>query len=379
MPTRGNTRAQIAGKRTSFDYALLFIIIFLTLFGLVMLYSASSYEATIKGLSSTYYLRKQAIASGIGFAAMILVTMIDYRFWKRFALPAYVLSIVLILLVLTPLGIEHNGARRWIGIGDTLSFQPAEFAKLAVILFLAFVISRIGAEGLSKFRNVLLLLILAAVIAGLLAVVTDNLSSALIVFGIAFVMLFVASPKVRYFLLMGAAGVGAVVAFIIFGDPFRMSRIQAWLDPEGSSLDTAYQTLQGLYAIGSGGLTGKGLGNSVQKLGFVPEAQNDFIFTIICEELGLFGAVSVIVIFAFMLFRFHAISKNAPDLFGSMLLVGILAHIAIQVVLNIAVVTNSVPNTGVTLPFISYGGTSVLFLMIEMGLALSVSRQTWAK
>ncbi|MCD8118388.1 MAG: putative lipid II flippase FtsW [Lachnospiraceae bacterium] len=378
MPTRGKKRVQIGGKRTCFDYALLFIIIFLTLFGLVMLYSASSYEASIKGLGATYYLKKQALASSIGIAAMAVVTMIDYRVWKRFALAGYLISIVLILLVLTPLGIEYNGAKRWIGVGS-FSFQPAEFAKLAVIIFLAFVISKIGAEGLSRFRNVVLLLLLAGVIAGLLAVVTSNLSSALIVFGIAFVMLFVASPKVRYFLLMGAAGVGAVAAFIVFGDGFRMSRIQAWLDPEGSSLDTAYQTLQGLYAIGSGGLTGKGLGNSVQKLGFVPEAQNDFIFTIICEELGLFGAVSVIVIFAFMLFRFHAISKNAPDLFGSMLLVGILAHIAIQVVLNIAVVTNSIPNTGVTLPFISYGGTSVVFLMIEMGLALSVSRQTWAR
>jgi len=221
--------------------------------------------------------------------------------------------------------------------------------------------------------------VLASVIAGLIAVVTDNLSSAIIILGIAFLMLFVASPKSRYFIIMGVVGVMAIAAFILLGDSFRMGRIEVWLHPEESPLEGAYQVLQGLYAIGSGGLTGKGLGNSVQKLGFVPEAQNDYIFTIICEELGMFGGICVILLFACMIWRFMVIANNAPDLFGSMLVVGIMAHIAIQVVLNIAVVTNSIPNTGVTLPFISYGGTSILFLLAEMGLALSVSLRIRSK
>lgn len=364
---------RIGGKRTNFDYSLLFLILFLLCFGLVMLYSTSSYEATLKGLPADYYLKKQIFATAVGVAAMFLMMFVDYRIWQKYALIAYFVSIVLILLVLSPLGIERNGARRWIGVGESLSFQPAEFAKLAIILFLAMVISKMGKDVLGTFRGVLTILLLSCVVAGLLAVVTDNLSSAIIILGIAFIMLFVASPKSRYFILMGCAGAAGVAAFIFFGAGFRMGRIEAWLHPEESSLDTAFQTLQGLYAIGSGGLLGKGLGNSVQKLGFVPEAQNDFIFTIICEELGLFGAICVILLFMCMIWRFMVISNNAPDLFGSMIVVGVMAHIALQVILNIAVVTNSIPNTGITLPFISYGGTSILFLLAEMGLALSVS------
>ena len=215
--------------------------------------------------------------------------------------------------------------------------------------------------------------------AALLFVLTSNLSSAIIVLGISAIMLIVAGAC-KYFtgVILGGIGVGVVSLFFLgqFSDlGFRFSRIAVWRNPEAYMDGTGYQVMQGLYAIGSGGLFGKGLGQSAQKLGFVPEATNDMIFSIICEELGIFGAVCIIALFIFMLRRMRVVASNAPDLFGSMLVVGILAHISIQVVLNIAVVTNFIPNTGVSLPFISYGGTSLLFLMLEMGLVLSVSRR----
>ena len=217
------------------------------------------------------------------------------------------------------------------------------------------------------------------IIAGMIYVITDNLSSAIIVAGIGFVMLFVASPKYSHFIVTGVIAIAGFVLLMLFEGivkgSFRFDRIVVWLNPEKYPQEGGFQVLQALYAIGSGGILGKGLGNGIQKLGFVPEAQNDMIFTIICEELGLIGAIAVIGMFVFMIWRFMIIANNAPDLFGSMLVVGVLAHIAIQVVLNIAVVTNTIPNTGVTLPFISYGGTSVVFLMMEMGMVLSVSRR----
>ena len=203
-----------------------------------------------------------------------------------------------------------------------------------------------------------------------MVVAYNNLSTAIIIVGIAFIMVFISSPKTAPFIL-AFVGVALLAVVFIFGT-YRQERVQIWLHPE--NYDTGYQTLQGLYAIGSGGLFGKGLGESIQKLGFVPEAQNDMIFSIICEELGLFGAICLILLFILMLWRFMVIANNAKDLYGALLVVGIMAHIAIQVILNIAVVTNSIPNTGITLPFISYGGTSASFLLAEMGLALSVSR-----
>ena len=211
--------------------------------------------------------------------------------------------------------------------------------------------------------------------------ITDNLSSAIIIFGIAFLMLFVASPEYKRFLLMGAAGIAgaALLVFVILqmdssSLDFRGNRILAWLNPEDYATGTGFQTLQSLYAIGSGGIFGKGLGQSIQKLGFLPEAQNDMIFSIICEELGLFGGIAVILLFILLCWRFMVIANNAPDLFGALLVVGVMGHIAIQVILNIAVVTNTIPNTGISLPFISYGGSSVMFLLIEIGLVLSVAR-----
>jgi cell division protein FtsW len=246
---------------------------------------------------------------------------------------------------------------------------------------LAVVITKMGPE-INKRKNMIKIMALSLPIA--LIVAANNLSSGIIIVGIAFIMLFVACRVKWPFFLCAGLGLGAIAAAgplamflekIHLLKAYQLERIHVWMNPEAYPQDGGFQVLQGLYAIGSGGLVGKGLGESIQKMGFVPEAQNDMIFSIICEELGLFGAVSIILVFLFMIFRFMLIADNAPDLFGSLLVVGVMAHIAIQVILNIAVVTNTIPNTGITLPFISYGGTSILFLMIEMGMVLSVSNQ----
>jgi len=363
-----------------YDYSLLFTIVFLTIFGLVMIYSASSYTAQIHyDGNAAYYMTKQgAIALG-GFAIMIMVSKMDYHWYARFSNLAIVVSWGLMIAV-SLFGRKINGKRRWLGVG-ALSFQPTELVKITVIVAMAALITRIGKDvdrtaGIT--RAALITLPLAAIVAH------NNLSSGIIIAGIGFVMMFVASKKMLLYalcvigagaMLVGAGPIGNALTTMKILKPYQLTRINVWLDPEAYPTTGGYQVLQGLYAIGSGGLFGKGLGESIQKLGFVPEAQNDMIFSIICEELGLFGAVLVIFLFVFMIYRFMLIASNAPDLFGSLLVVGVMAHIAIQVVLNIAVVTNSIPNTGITLPFISYGGTSILFLMIEMGMVLSVSNQ----
>lgn len=377
---------EIAGEKKKqseyyFDYTLLFIVLFLLGFGLIMVYSTSSYEASVTAslkYDGAYYLKHQAFSTAVGLAAMIVVSRIPYHFWERFAVLGYFVSMVLIALVLTPLGIEANGARRWLNLG--LSVQPAEIAKLCMILFLASFITKMG-RGIRTGRGFLAVLAIPLPICLMVWKITNNMSSAIIIFGIAFLMLFVASPDYKKFLGIAAAGIAgvALILFIIINADntsldFRGNRILAWLNPEEYASGTGFQTLQALYAIGSGGVFGKGLGQSMQKLGFLPEAQNDMIFSVICEELGLFGGVAVILMFVLLIWRFMVIANNASDLFGALLVVGVLGHIAIQVILNIAVVTNTIPNTGISLPFISYGGTSVVFLLIEIGLVLSVAR-----
>ena len=356
-----------------YDYSLLFTIIFLTVFGLIMIYSSSAYNAQVSGQPSTYYMMRQGGIAVVGFIMMLIISKIDYHFFAKFAVPAVVVTF-------TPLGIAVNGKKRWLGT-RSLRFQPAELVKIVMILFLAVVITRLG-KRINEWRVWGMLAVLLGPLA--LFVTLNNLSSGIIICGIAFVMMFVACKRKWPFILV----VAALIVVIVFAPPvaiamekagilhsYQLSRILVWKNPEAYPKSGGYQVLQGLYAIGSGGLLGKGLGQSIQKLSFLPEPQNDMIFAVICEELGLFGAIAVIFMFLFMLYRFLVIAGNAPDLFGAMLVTGVLAHIAIQVVLNIAVVTNVIPNTGITLPFISYGGTSVLFLMVEMGMVLSVSNR----
>ena len=363
-----------------YDYSLLFTIAFLIMFGLLMIYSASSYKAQLDyNGNAAYFMTRQGVIALGGFAFMILISRLDYRWYAKFYKLAIAVSWFMMIAV-SFVGRRVNGKRRWLGVGP-LSFQPTELVKITIIVSVAALLVKLGRDvdrpaGIARIAMVVLPL--AAIVAA------NNLSSGIIIAGLGFVMLFVASRKKLWYFLVMAAG-GLVIAFapqignglraIHLLKPYQLSRINVWKNPEAFASEGGYQVLQGLYAIGSGGLFGKGLGESIQKLGFVPEAQNDMIFSIICEELGLFGAVALILVFMFMIYRFMVIASNAPDLFGCLLVVGVMAHIAIQVILNIAVVTNTIPNTGITLPFISYGGTSIIFLEAEMGMVLSVSNQ----
>ncbi|MGN0312640.1 MAG: FtsW/RodA/SpoVE family cell cycle protein [Lachnospiraceae bacterium] len=351
-----------------FDFSLLFIILFLLAFGLIMVYSTSAYMADLKLGQADYYFKRQLMTSTMGLVCMFIASRFDYHRYKKLSGLVYVVGFLCCLLVAIPgIGIEYNGSRRWLGYGP-ISFQPSELAKLACLIVVACVVSNMP-KNINKFTNVIKTFVIVLPIFGLVAY--TNLSNAIIIMAITIFIIFVASRKyAQFFVTAGVIGVMGVV--FILAESYRASRIDAWLHPETSP--KGYQTLQGLYAIGSGGLFGKGLGQSMQKLGFVPEAQNDMIFSIICEELGLFGAICIILLFVLMIWRFVVIANNAKDLLGSLLVVGVMGHIATQVILNIAVVTNSIPNTGISLPFISYGGTSVIFLLTEMGIVLNVSR-----
>ena len=362
------------------DYTLLFIVLFLLAFGLVMLYSTSAYDANLTYNDSTYLFRKQIFSTLAGLVVLFIVSHLPYHIWERFAVIGYGVSVALVLLII-PFGIEANGAKRWLRVFG-VSLQPAEVAKLAMILFLAYLICKMG-RNIRTMKGFLVVLGAAAPISGLIYVITRNLSSAIIIMGIAVVMLFVACPDYKRFIILGLIGIAGVagIVFLIVKmsesgsvGSFRGERILAWLDPEAYASGKGFQTLQALYAIGSGGILGKGLGQSMQKLGFLPEAQNDMIFSIICEELGLFGAIAVLMMFILLIWRCMIIANNAPDLFGALLVVGVMGEIAIQVILNVAVVTNTIPNTGISLPFISYGGSSVMFLLAEIGIVFSVGR-----
>ena len=352
-------------KKGNWDYVLVITVLLLVIIGWYVLYSTSAYNGRVKFQDSFYYLKKQVFATSLGLAGMYAMANIDYHIWQRFAFPGYLLSLALSLLVLF-IGDEYNGSKRWLSFGP-LSFQPSEYAKLAVILFLAWFVGKQGKQ-IKRMRN--LLLVLAAILPIVGLVGASNLSTAIIILGIGVVLVFVASPAYAQFIWLGISAVGFMSIFLAM-ESYRLERIAIWLNPE--EYEKGYQTLQGLYAIGSGGLFGRGTGESIQKLGFVPEAQNDMIFSIICEEWGLVGASFLILLFLILIWRFFVIAVRAADLFGCLIGAGAMAHFMIQVILNIAVVTNTIPNTGITLPFVSYGGTSVLFLLMEIGVVLNVS------
>lgn len=370
--------SKVPNKIQYFDYSLLAIVIFLVCFGLVMLYSTSSYSAQVKFGDSMYFFKRQAIISAGSVGVMLFVSIIHYHWYARLAKLAYWVSFVLMALVLTPLGVEAYGARRWIQLPFGQTMQPAEVTKIAVIMFIPLLICKAGKriKDWEVFGKIFLWGVAAA--AGVYFL-TDNLSTAIIVFGMVCIMLFVVHPLTAPFVTLAAAASVLIVIVVKILDVlmdsssnFRIGRILVWLHPEEYSSEGGFQVLQGLYAIGSGGFFGKGLGNSAQKM-VIPEVQNDMILAIICEELGVFGAIVMLTLFGMLLYRLMFIAQNAPDLYGSLMVTGIFAHIAIQVILNVCVVLNIIPTTGITLPFVSYGGTSILFLMVEMGIALGVS------
>ena len=384
MAQRIKSRRRKAVKKQAvhyFDYSLLAIIIFLMCFGLVMLYSISSYEARTEYGDGMYFLKRQGLIGLGSIVVMMWVSRLDYHMFSKYAAMSYWGSMLLLALVkFTPLGIEVNGARRWFRLPANQSFQPAEIMKIAVIIFIPYLICRMG-NKVHTLKGSLGVVEWGGLAALGVYVLTDNLSSAIIVMGISCCILFVVHKKQKIFLWIAGGGLAVFVAgSYILGrllensTSFRLRRIIAWLNPEKYASTISFQTVQGLYAIGSGGFFGKGLGNGVQKTG-IPEVQNDMILSAICEELGVFGAIIILVLFGLLIYRLLFIAQNAPDLYGALIMTGIMSHIAIQVILNVMVVTNMMPNTGITLPFISYGGTSILFLMIEMGMALGISRR----
>ena len=366
-----------------FDYSMLAVVIILICFGVVMLYSASAYEAASDAAigDDMFYLRRQALNSVIALGAALLISFVDYHIAVRLAPLAYIVSLAAMAAVrFSPFGLTVNGATRWLQIGS-YSFQPSEIAKIAVILIMPFVIVPMG-RRLYESGSVFRLFLLGLVQALAAYLFTENLSTALIILAICVIVVFLAHPRTAPFLaaLGGLTGAGVLALLIINrsitdSGSFRMRRILAWLQPENNLSSGGYQVMQALYAIGSGGFFGKGLGNSTQKLSTIPEAQNDMIFSIICEELGLFGAILILLLFGYLLYRLYFIAQNAADLYGTLVAGGVFVHISLQVILNICVNLNLIPTTGVTLPFVSYGGTSVIFTMMEIGLALNVARR----
>ncbi|TCK97867.1 cell division protein FtsW [Natranaerovirga hydrolytica] len=352
------------------DFTLFIVVLFLIAFGIIMIYSSSAYYSRIRFGDEMYFFKRQLQWSIIGIGVMLFFANFDYHKLGRFSLLAYIVSLTFLVLVLV-IGEEINGAKRWINLGPLGGFQPSELTKLCIILFMSYIVSK-GTNNLKKYSAFIKYLIF--VFPPIILVALQNLSTAIVVACIPIAILFVASPKVWHFMTLAfPAIIGGVVFVSLFA--YRMTRFEIWRNPWSDPQGGGFQTIQSLYAIGSGGLFGKGLGQSMQKMGFIPEAHNDIIFSIVAEELGLFGAIALIIVFLVLIWRCMVIAHRAKDLFGALLTVGVMTQIAIQVIINIAVVTNSIPPTGMPLPFISYGGSSLLFLLIEIGIVLNVSKQ----
>ncbi len=362
------------GEAGGIDIVFLILVLCLLTFGLIMVASSSYVAALYKYGDSYHYIKRQLIFAVTGVAFMLIVPRLDYHVLRRYSLLILVVSLIMLALVLVPgIGIKVNGARRWLGFGS-FRFQPSEIAKLAVILVFSSYISANYKRMKDIKVGILLPALVLLVVCGLV-VAEPHMSGAILIFLVGVVMIFVGGADLRWFLGIGATGATALAGFI-FLTPYAKGRIDTWLNPFADPTGDGFQTIQSLYAIGSGGLLGLGLGQSRQKYLYIPEPQNDYIFSIVCEELGFIGAVMVIVLFVLLIWRGFVIAYHAKDKFGSLLVVGIISRVAIQTVLNIAVVTNSIPPTGISLPFFSYGGTALWVLLVEMGIVLAVSRHS---
>lgn len=370
-------------SRMGFDWNMVLIIIFLLGFGLIMVYSASSYRAARDyGGNATYFLSRQAIADLLGIVVAVFAMFIPLKLFSKGWIPWIIYAIAFTLPLLTiPFGISSHGASRWIEIpGTGFNIQPAEISKAAMIIFMAVWLTA-HKNSINTWKTFGITMALPLPVCGVIYLVTDNLSSAIIIFAISFIMVFLASRDYLKFLaVIGVVGVIGiiVIAYVqnadISEDGFRLARIYSWLHPENSSDSKAHQVIQSLYAIGNGGVWGRGLGQSIQKISNLPEPHNDMIFSVICEELGIVGAITLIIMYILLLSRIFFIARDTKDMYSFLVVSGIMAHVFVQVVMHIAVTTNSMPNTGVSLPFISYGGSSVLLLLAEMGLVLGVNR-----
>lgn len=362
-------------KRAGMDISFLALVMILLIFGVTMVLSSSFARAyydpggVTKG-DPAYYFIRQFIFAGLGTAAMIVCSRLPIGFYKRFSVPVLISAIVLLALV--PLiGVDANGAKRWIGFG-IFTVQPSEIAKIGIILSFAVLICRNRGRMKSFRYGILPFAAILAAIVGLL-VLEPHFSASIIIIAIGGVMLFLGGARLIWFIAAAiAAGGGIAVLLTMF--PYASTRITTWRDPFASTSDEGYQIVQSLYSIGSGGLTGLGLGQSRQKYLYLPEEHNDFIFSVVCEELGFIGALLILTLFALLIIRGYWIAMHAADRYSFLVCAGITTLLAIQVILNVAVVTNLVPCTGISLPFFSYGGTALLMQMAEMGIVLSISR-----
>ena len=360
------------------DFVLTIMTLVLVIFGVIMVFSSSYYSSINEGGTPYSYLIRNIIWAMAGFALMMLLTVVDYRLYKKIALPGIIISIGLLALVLTPMGTEINNASRWIDVGP-VTVMPGEITKIAVIIFTAWFLSRKSNVIKSFFTGVLPLIFLAGVCGGLV-MMQPNMSTAIIIGGIIFAMMFVAGINLLYFAGMIGAGAAAAAALIISDDTgYRMARVMSFLDPFSDPQGTGYQVVQSLLALGSGGLFGLGLGNSVQKTLYLPEPQNDFILAIIGEELGFIGIILLMACYLVLIWRGIRIAVAAPDRFGMLLASGITIMLGLQIIMNVAVVTSLMPPTGVTLPFVSYGGNALLLFMGSMGILLNISRNESAE
>ena len=371
-PRKTSEKKQLTKTRlskTGFDFSFLITVILLLAIGLLMVFSASYPSAYYYHNNGMYFINKQLLWAAMGVIAMILTANFDYRRYKKLAPLLLGISIVLLIAVLL-VGTNIKGAKRWIGVGS-LTFQPSEVAKLALIIYFAASL----AQNKSKIKEFKYLVRYWAIMGVFMALLLlEPHFSICIILGMTLViMLLVAGAKLRYFMLIAAPVFCGGLAMVIL-EPYRLKRLTTFLDPFADALGDGWQIIQSLYAIGSGGLFGLGFGNSRQKYLYIPEPQNDFIFSIVCEELGLIGALAILLLFAVLLWRGMKIAVSAPDTFGSLLVTGIIALVGVQVVLNIAVVTSTIPTTGIPLPFFSAGGSSLVFLMAAMGIILNVSK-----
>ncbi len=368
---KGKKRTKL--KLKSGDFWLMLFTLMLVLFGLIMVFSASYYSSISQDGNPYGYLVRHGAWVVFGLVAMAFGALFDYRKYKKWALPILIVSVILLVLVLTPLGQTTNGATRWIKVGP-VTLMPGEIAKIAAIIFVAWFLSEDASRIKSLKRGILPLLGIIAVY-GALIVKQPNLSTAITVCGIIIAMMLVAGLKWRYVATAGGIGVVGILSIVIFmKDTYWYNRLTSFTDPFQDALGDGYQAVQSLLALGSGGLFGVGLGKSVQKNLYLPEPQNDFILAIIGEELGYIGVLLLIALYCLFIWRGIHIALNAPDQFGLLLASGIVLMVAIQVILNIAVVTSSMPPTGINLPFISYGGNALLIFMFSAGVLLNISR-----
>lgn len=368
-PERGNMR----NKLGEFDFTFLFLVFILLAFGLIMLLSASTPSANTKLGNSYYFFVRQLCGVGAGTVFMIFFAAVDYHKLIRYVPMAMIICMILLICVRIPgLGQERNGSWRWLKT-PFIQLQPSEFMKPVLALFFAKMISEKRYRPDNLIGMMPYLFVLGVI--GVLMIIEPHLSGAIVICGIGFMVMLVGGAKLRYF-IAAAVVAGPIGLLILKQDPVRWGRVLSFIDPFRDTIGNSYQITQSLIALGSGGLFGRGLGQSIQKYTFLPEPYNDFIFAVVCEELGFIGAAIIILLFAALIIRGIKIAFEAPDTYGMLAVIGIISHIAIQMIFNIAVVCSAIPTTGISLPFFSFGGTAIMVLIAEIGIVLNVSRQS---